>query len=152
MLWVHSDIFVDTVWYLSVAFFPLPFFYKSLFNYRKFGYFVNYRNPENCRETCTQLLWTPPKPMIQLTRTSLNIIANEIYQNHKGTDTDVHTKLIVCGDLTRHFWVQERFYTGLQTSFHIISGQHTRRSSTRVVLQSHLEHILIYLICIQFFC
>ena len=34
MLWVHSDIFVDTVWYLSVAFFPLPFFYKSSFNYR----------------------------------------------------------------------------------------------------------------------
>ena len=34
MLLVHSDIFVDTVWYLSVAFFPLPFFYKSLFNYR----------------------------------------------------------------------------------------------------------------------
>ena len=34
MLWVHSDIFVDTVWYLSVAFCPLPFFYKSLFNYR----------------------------------------------------------------------------------------------------------------------
>ena len=53
MLWVHSDIFVDTVWYLSVAFFPLPFFYKSLFNYRTFCYFVNYRNPENCRETCT---------------------------------------------------------------------------------------------------
>ena len=27
-------VFVDTVWYLSVAFFPFPFFYKSLFNYR----------------------------------------------------------------------------------------------------------------------
>ena len=34
MLWVHSDIFVNTVWYLSVVFFPLPFFYKSLFHYR----------------------------------------------------------------------------------------------------------------------
>ena len=27
----------------------------------------------------------------------------------KELNTDVHAKLIVCGDLTRHFWVQERF-------------------------------------------